>query len=164
MKTSEQDSGLLQPGKAAPDFDYRDAAGNTRNTRNLQGQPYLVYFYPKDDTPGCTAEACSLRDAWDEYESAGVAVIGVSFDSEASHDRFRRRHRLPFGLAADADRKIARAFGVYQPTKLTHRLLPFARRVSFLVDKSGCISQTYPKVDLSRQARRVLDDVARLPD
>lgn len=156
------ENGPLPPGSPVPTFAYGDADGNPRDTADLLGQPYLVYFYPKDNTPGCTAEACALRDAWADFRAAGLAVIGVSFDSEASHDRFRQRHRLPFGLAADPDRRIARAFGVYQPHKLSHRLLPFARRISFLIDKTGCVALTYPNVNPSQHARAVLRDAARL--
>jgi len=153
---------LLQPGANAPDFAYQGANGQPHQTRELRGRPFLVYFYPKDDTPGCTAEACGLRDAWEDFQEAGMAVVGVSFDSEASHERFRRRHRLPFGLASDPEKAIAQAFGVYQPHRLTHRLLPFARRISFLIDKNGVIAKTYEHVNPAKQARQVLADAASL--
>lgn len=149
---------LKQPGDKAPSFEYTDADGQTRSTADLPGG-YLVYFYPKDNTPGCTAESCQLRDQWDDFLEAGVSVVGVSFDSDASHARFRKRHNIPFGLASDTSRRIATAFGVHDPKRLSHRLLPFARRVSFLVDKSHRIVKTYNSVNPIRHAAQVRKDI-----
>lgn len=156
------ESDLLPVGEPAPAFDFHDVEGELHNTQEWRGQPFLVYFYPKDDTPGCTAQACGIRDSWDEFEAAGVAVVGVSFDSEQSHRHFRKRHRLPFALAADTDRAIAAAFGVYQARRLSHRMLPFARRVAFLIDKNGRVAQVYPRVNPAHQARQVLADASKL--
>ncbi len=153
---------LLPVGAVAPQFSYSDADGFPRSTADLAGKPFLVYFYPKDNTPGCTAEACSLRDAWPDFGKLGLFVIGVSFDDEDSHERFRKRHRLPFGLASDEDKKIARAFGVYQPRQLLHQLLPFPRRVSFLIDKAGLVAQVFPEVNPARHADEVLRAASRL--
>jgi peroxiredoxin Q/BCP len=148
-------SHLLQPGETAPTFAYVGADEKACHTRDLNSD-YLVYFYPKDNTPGCKKEACQLRDAHSEYQKAGLAVVGVSFDSDASHAAFRKQHDLPFGLAADPDKAVAKAFGVYQPKKLSHRLLPFARRVSFLIDKTHIIRKTFTSVNPTEHADAVL--------
>lgn len=148
-------SNLLQPGTPAPDATLQDQDGTLRNLAAFRGQPLLVYFYPKDDTPGCTTEACSFRDVWDRYQSAGVAVVGVSADDSESHKKFAQKHSLPFPLLADTDHELADAFGV--PATAGY----FAR-VSFLIDKDGVIRHVYPDVDPGVHADDVLKEVQRL--
>jgi peroxiredoxin Q/BCP len=119
------------------------------------GPPTIVYFYPKDDTPGCTKEACAFRDAWDRYAQAGVRVIGVSTDSNESHREFAEKHDLRFALIADEDRQWAQAFGV--PTRAG-----MAKRVSFLIDRKGTVVKVYPDVDPAVHAEQVLRDASGL--
>src|SRR5579859_677693 len=125
VKRPDGGTGLLTVGSAAPDFEGKDAAGHPVRLSEQRGHPVVVYFYPKDGTPGCTTEACAFRDAWKRYDEKGVAVFGVSRDSESSHDAFRAKHTLPFPLVADEDGSVDRAYGV--PS-----LLGMSKRVTFL--------------------------------
>src|SRR5919201_3108779 len=103
---------MIKEGETAPDFEARDAEGNRVKLSDLRGQKVVLYFYPKDDTPGCTKEACSFRDAFSQFKKRGITVLGVSPDSEASHKKFETKYKLPFTLLADTDRAIAEAYGV----------------------------------------------------
>jgi peroxiredoxin Q/BCP len=147
--------GLLPPGAAAPDVSAVDQDGRRHRLRDDRGQLVVVYFYPKDDTPGCTREACAFRDVWDRLRQAGIVVLGVSTDDQASHARFAARHRLPFRLLADTDRRWVTAFGV--PLRLG-----MAARVSFLIDREGRVAKVYPDVDPGVHAGQILVDAARL--
>lgn len=147
--------GLLTPGALAPDLAATDQHGVVRRLSAERGHPVIVYFYPKDGTPGCTREACAFRDAWDQYQAAGATVFGVSSQDVASHAKFAEQERLPFSLLADPDHAWAKAFGV----GLT---LGMSSRVSFLIDKDGTIVRTYPDVDPALHASAVLRDVAAL--
>jgi peroxiredoxin Q/BCP len=153
----------LPLGAVAPAFAYRDADGTARHTRELSGRPYLVYFYPRDDTPGCTAEACGFRDAFADFTAAGLTVIGVSGDDEASHTKFRRKHALPFPLAADTDLVTAKAYGVWGPKKFMGRTFDGIHRTSFLVGPTGRIAKVYARVKPEVHAAEVLADAATLP-
>ena len=104
---------MIKEGDAAPDFEARDAEGNMVKLSDLRGQKVVLYFYPKDDTPGCTKEACSFRDAHSVYEREGIKVLGVSLDDEESHQQFAAKFNLPFTLLADTDHKVAETYGVY---------------------------------------------------
>lgn len=148
-------SNLLKPGTQAPDAMLKDQEGAVRNLGSFQGQPLLVYFYPKDDTPGCTTEACSFRDVWERYEAAGIQVVGVSSDSVESHQKFAQKHSLPFPLLADTEHELAEGFGV--PS-----IKGYFARVSFLLDGDGVIREVYPDVDPGVHAEDVLEDVERM--
>ena len=147
--------GLLPVGSPAPEVSAPDQDGRLHRLRDDRGQVVVVYFYPKDSTPGCTREACAFRDAWDRLSRGGVVVFGVSTDDQASHARFAREHRLPFPLLADTDRTWVTAFGV--PVRLG-----MASRVSFLFDKEGRVAKVYPDVDPAVHASRILADAATL--
>jgi peroxiredoxin Q/BCP len=147
-------TGLLEVGAMAPQLSATAHDGTPITLREL-GKPAVVYFYPKDDTPGCTKEACAFRDIWSEYEKAGVLVIGVSTDDDASHREFASKHELTFPLIADTDKTWATAFGVSVKAG-------FAERVSFLLDANGKLANVYPGVDPGVHAREVLDDAAKL--
>ena len=138
-----------------PDLAAPDQAGKAHHVSDERGHPLVVYFYPKDGTPGCTHEACAFRDAWDKYKSANVQIYGVSADDAKSHAEFAKEQRLPFPILADPDHKWAEAFGV----KTT---LGMDSRVSFLVDKNGNVAKVYPNVDPAIHADQVLKDVAGL--
>lgn len=146
---------LSKPGDAAPDAQLQDEAGTTRSLADFKGAPLLVYFYPKDDTPGCTTEACALRDAWDAYKEAGIQIVGVSADSVESHAKFAEKHELPFTLLSDPDAELADAFGV-------PKRMGFFGRVSFLLDDAQIIRAVYPDVDPAVHAQEVLEDAQEL--
>jgi peroxiredoxin Q/BCP len=143
-------SGLLPLGAPAPDFAAHDATGKVVHLSDFSGSPRLVYFYPKDETPGCTKEACAFRDAYEQFRTKHVVVFGVSRDSEESHDSFRTAHSLPFPLASDADGTLEKAYGV--PSHLG-----FSSRMSFLVGKDGKVAHVFEKVDPVVHAKEVLD-------
>lgn len=145
--------GLLPVGSPAPALTAEDHQGERVSIR--AAQPTLVYFYPKDGTPGCTKEACALRDAWAEYEKANLRVIGVSSDDNESHRRFAKEHGLPFSLIADEEHVWSRAFGVKTFAGLDSR-------VSFLIDAQDKVVKVYEDVDPGVHAREVLDDARKL--
>lgn len=148
--------GLLAAEAIAPDFVARDAEGQPVHLTATRGGASVVYFYPKDATPGCTREACAFRDAWEKFQAAHVTVFGVSRDSEESHQQFRASHKLPFPLAADVDGEIARAYGVKS-------MLGMSARVTFLVGGDGRVAKVYPDVDPALHVDELLHDVAALP-
>ena len=148
---------LLSAGDIAPDVEGRRPDGSPLHLSDLRGRYVLVYFYPKDDTPGCTVEACSLRDSLQDLTDSGADVIGVSADSWESHRRFQEKHGLQFALAADPNRTIADAYGVGRMLGV----LPVFKRVSFLVGPDGRIVEVWPSVRPSTHAQEVLDAVRR---
>lgn len=146
---------LQQPGTKAPAITLQDQDGVERPLSSFEGAPLLVYFYPKNDTPGCTTEACALRDAWDRYKTAGVQIVGVSTDSVESHAKFAAKHELPFVLLSDSDAQMAKAFGV-------PKRLGFLSSVSFLLDDVGVIRAVFPDVDPALHANEVLERAEEL--
>jgi peroxiredoxin Q/BCP len=149
---------LLAPGDQAPDVTARRRDGSTLQLSSLRGRHVLVYFYPKDDTPGCTAEACGLNDNLTALTESGADVIGVSTDSWESHQRFANKYGLEFALASDRDHGIRKAYGVGKMLGI----LPAVQRVSFLVGPDGTIVHLWPQVNASRHAAEVLGEVRRL--
>jgi len=152
----------LEPGVPAPDIALPDQDGNTRTLAELRGQWVLVYFYPRDDTPGCTVEACRLRDAAGRYAKQGVQVLGISADSSKSHRKFADKFQLPFALLADEEKRVIRAYGSWGRKKFMGREFDGILRQSFLVDPEGKIAKVYPKVSPEGHAEEVLADVAVL--
>ena len=146
----------LQAGAAAPEFTAVTDSGATLRLSELRGKRVVLYFYPKDDTPGCTKEACAFRDAWAKFQTQKVGIVGVSRDSEESHRVFVKKHDLPFPLAADENGEIARSYGV----KST---LGVSSRVTFLVTADGKIAKIWPDVDPGIHADEVLAAAAALP-
>jgi peroxiredoxin Q/BCP len=147
---------MLREGDLAPDFTSRDAEGNAVRLSDLRGRNVVLYFYPKDDTPGCTKEACSFRDATDAYEREGVKVLGVSLDDEDSHRRFAEKYKLPFTLLADTDRTVSEAYGVYGEREFAgHKYMGLARK-TFLIDPNGRIKKIFDKVNVEQHADEVL--------
>jgi peroxiredoxin Q/BCP len=141
--------GLLPAGAIAPEVTGSAADGRPTSLAAVRGQIAVVYFYPKDETPGCTHEACAFRDTFKKYEERHVAIFGVSRDSDASHKEFRSNHALPFALVADEDGRIARAYGV-------PGAFGMSSRVTFLVGRDGRIARVWPNVDPSFHADEVL--------
>lgn len=148
-------SGLLAEGAATPELSATDQDGVTHTLSQERGHPLVVYFYPKDATPGCTKEACAFRDVWKKYEQAGVAVFGVSSDDQRSHADFAREHGLSFPLLADTEHRWASAFGV--PSTFG-----FYSRVTFLIGPDGAVARVYRDVDPGVHAEQVLADAQAL--
>ncbi len=147
---------MIKEGSIAPAFNTKDANGETVNLKDLRGQKVVLYFYPKDDTPGCTKEACSFRDAFAEFKKKGITVLGVSPDSEASHKKFETKYKLPFTLLADTDRSIAEAYGVWGEKKFMGRTYMGVHRTTFLIDEKGKIKRIFEKVKPEDHASEVL--------
>jgi peroxiredoxin Q/BCP len=141
----------LQPGMKAPLFEAQDQNGATVSLASYAGKSNVVlYFYPKDDTPGCTAEACSLRDGWQRIQDAGAVVLGVSADTVDSHGAFSAKYHLPFPILADPKGNLIRAYGVKMP------ILTIASRVTFIIDKGGTIRYILNKIDTANHDKQVL--------
>lgn len=152
---------MLKPGDQAPDFSLPTATGETFRLSDYRGKRAVVlFFYPKDDTPGCTAEACSFRDQYQDFQDLGAEVVGVSSDSEASHQRFAEKHSLPFPLLADAGGRLRK---LYQVPRALLGLLP--GRVTYVIDKEGTVQYIFDSMsratDHVAQAREVLQKVAQ---
>jgi thioredoxin-dependent peroxiredoxin len=151
---------MLKEGSTAPAFTTTDASGNTVKLKDFKGQKVVLYFYPKDDTPGCTKEACSFRDDFAAFKKKGINVLGVSPDSEASHKKFAEKYKLPFTLLADRDHKIADAYGTYGQKKFMGRTYMGILRTTFLIDEKGKIKKVFEKVKPEEHAREVLEAFA----
>jgi peroxiredoxin Q/BCP len=148
---------MLKEGTVAPDFTVKDENGETVRLKALRGQKVVLYFYPKDDTPGCTKEACSFRDAFAEYKKRKIKVLGVSLDSEAKHKKFIAKYKLPFTLLADTDHAISDAYGVYGQKKFMGRTYMGVNRMTFLIDEKGKIKKVFEKVKPEDHASEVLE-------
>ena len=148
---------MLQAGDKAPDFNAKDQDGNDVKLSDLKGTRVVLYFYPKDDTPGCTKEACSFRDADDIYRSKGIRVLGVSIDSEKSHQKFISKFQLPFDLLADTDKQIVEAYGVWGEKSMYGKKYMGTFRKTFLIDGDGKIVKVFDKVNVAEHADEVLE-------
>ena len=146
------------PGQPAPEFELPDQNGIVRSLADSSGRWRVLYFYPKDDTPGCTEEACRFRDDFAALNALGAVVIGISTDTPASHARFAGKYRLPFYLLADRSGAITHAYGAL----MNFRLLKLARRYTFIVDPSGRIAKVYRAVDPASHSRQVIEELRRL--
>ena len=151
---------MLKEGTVAPTFTANNANGETVRLKDLRGRKVVLYFYPKDDTPGCTKEACSFRDAFADFRKRDIEVLGVSVDSEASHKKFTAKYKLPFTLLADPDHSIADAYGVYGEKKFMGRTYMGVKRITFLIDEKGKIKKVFEKVNPEEHAREVLQAFA----
>jgi peroxiredoxin Q/BCP len=150
---------LLEVGDKAPAFTAKDQDGKTVKLSDFKGRRLVLYFYPKDDTPGCTTEACGFRDHSAAFERANAAVVGVSPDSEASHRKFASKFDLPFTLLADPDRKIVEAYGAWGEKKLYGRAYMGTLRVTYVIDERGRIAGVYSKVSPKAHAEELLRDL-----
>ena len=147
---------MLNVGEKAPDFLGRDEDGTEIRVSDYKGRKLVVYFYPKDSTPGCTAEACSLRDGMDVLVDAGYAVVGISADSAASHKRFKEKQQLNFPLVADVEKSTIQAFGAWGEKKMAGRAYMCILRTTFVIDGEGVIERVITKVDTKNAARQIL--------
>ncbi|MGB3851562.1 MAG: thioredoxin-dependent thiol peroxidase [Tunicatimonas sp.] len=146
----------LQPGDAAPDFTAPNQRGETVRLSDFRGKKVVIYFYPKDDTPGCTAQACNLRDNHAELQQAGYVVLGVSKDSAKSHDKFASKYNLPFALLADEDKSINEAYGVWKEKSMYGRTYMGAARTTFVIDEEGIITGVIDKVKTKDHTAQIL--------
>jgi len=151
---------MLKERSVAPDFTAKDANGEIVRLKDLRGQNVVLYFYPRDDTPGCTKEACSFRDAFAQFKRRNIRILGVSVDSEASHSKFTAKYKLPFTLLADRDHAIADAYGVYGEKKFMGRTYMGVKRITYLIDEKGKIKKVFEKVKPEEHAQEVLDAFA----
>jgi peroxiredoxin Q/BCP len=147
----------LKEGDLAPDFTAATQDGTEVSLKDYRGKPVVLYFYPKDNTPGCTIEACSFRDNWQALQAAGAVVLGVSTDTVKRHENFARRFELPFTLIADRDRQVVGVYGVYAEKSFMGRLSMGTHRVTFLIDAEGRIARIWPKVSVKGHAAEVLE-------
>ena len=144
---------MVEEGKPAPDFELPSDSGETVKLSELRGKPVVLYFYPKDDTPGCTTQACGIRDAYGEFERAGAVVLGISPDDERSHVKFRDKYELPFTLLADTDHAVAERYGV---KKYMGRTYMGVSRWTFVIDEDGNVKKVLPNVKPATHADDVL--------
>ena len=147
----------LTTGMQAPAFTSTDQNGKPVSLSDFSGQKVILYFYPKDDTPGCTAEACDFRDNYSGLVAKGINVLGVSVDSEASHQKFVTKHNLPFTLLADTDHQIVEAYGVWGEKNMYGKKYMGVNRSTFIIDENGAISHIIKKVDTKNSTAQVLE-------
>ena len=147
----------LKVGQKAPDFTVSNDAGEKVKLSEYKGKKVVLYFYPKDDTPGCTVEACAFRDGIDEIKRRGAVVIGVSTDSVESHKKFKKKFDLNFPLLADTDKKIAEAYGTWKEKSMYGKKYMGIERTTFIIDEQGKVSHIFPKVKVQEHYDEVLD-------
>jgi thioredoxin-dependent peroxiredoxin len=151
---------VINEGDQAPDFTLQSDAGTDVTLSSLRGHPVVLYFYPKDDTPGCTTQACGIRDAWAEFERAGAVVLGVSPDGERSHAKFRDKYDLPFTLLADTDHSVAEKYGAWREKSYLGKTYFGVNRSTFVIDEDGKIKKVFEKVKPATHAVDVLAALA----
>lgn len=147
----------LKQGDKAPAFTSKDQDGKTVSLSQFKGQKVVLYFYPKDDTPGCTTEACDFRDNYQGLKAKGIEVLGVSIDDEKSHQKFINKHSLPFTLLADTDKTIVEAYGVWGEKNMYGKKYMGTHRTTFIIDEDGNIAHIISKVDSKKPTEQVLD-------
>ena len=151
---------MIAEGQEAPDFELTSDAGETVKLSELRGKPVVLYFYPKDDTPGCTTQACGIRDAYGDFERAGAVVLGVSPDNERSHVKFRDKYELPFTLLADTEHEVADRYGVWGEQKFMGKKYMGVSRSTFVIDEGGKVKKVFEKVTPATHADDVLAALA----
>lgn len=151
----------LKKGDPAPLFSFTGDDGTTHKLSDYQGKKVILYFYPKDNTPGCTLEACSLRDGYDDLRSKGFEVIGVSADSAKSHETFKTRFNLPFALVSDTDKSVLNTYGVWGEKKFMGKIYQGITRTTFVIDEKGRIANIIGKVDTKNHAKQVLEEMEK---
>jgi thioredoxin-dependent peroxiredoxin len=148
---------LVDEGHPAPEFTLSTDAGDSVSLADLRGQTVVLYFYPKDNTSGCTTQACGIRDAWAEFEATGAVVLGVSPDGEASHAKFRSKYDLPFTLLADTDHAVAEAYGVWVEKSMYGKTYMGVERSTFVIGPDGVVQRVFRKVKPAEHADQVLE-------
>jgi thioredoxin-dependent peroxiredoxin len=150
---------VIEEGKPAPDFELQSDSGETVKLSELRGRPVVLYFYPKDDTPGCTTEACEFRDAYDVFRERGAEVLGVSPDGVTSHERFKTKYELPFTLLADPDHAVAEKYGVWGERKYAGKSSMGINRSTFIIDAEGNVARALMGIKPAGHAAQVLDSI-----
>jgi peroxiredoxin Q/BCP len=148
---------VVEEGAPAPDFELASDEGETVTLSALRGKPVVLYFYPKDDTPGCTTEACEFRDAYDRFREQGVEILGVSPDTEASHQKFKSKYELPFTLLADPEHQAAEAYGVWKEKKNYGKTYMGVERSTFVIDADGKVARAMRGIRPAGHAAQVLE-------
>lgn len=148
----------FKKGDKAPDFSGIDQDGNNLTLSSFSGKKLVLYFYPKDDTPGCTAEACDLRDNYQRFISQGYAILGVSMDTQSKHQKFIEKYNLPFPLLADTERKVIEAYGVWGEKKFMGKVYDGIHRLTFIIDENGIIEDIIEKVKTKEHTKQILKD------
>ena len=151
----------LKVGDQAPDFSVKDQSGNEIKLSDYAGKRVVIYFYPKDNTPGCTAQACNIRDNYSDLENEGIVILGVSADSEASHQKFIDKFDLPFALLADVDKKMLNDYGVWGEKKFMGRVYDGIHRTTFIIDESHVIVGIIEKPKTKDHSREILEVYAK---
>ncbi len=146
----------LKTGDKAPSFTAKDQKGDEISLEKLKGKKIILYFYPRDNTPGCTAEACSLRDGYDKLLASGFVVVGVSPDTEKSHQNFSSKHDLPFHLVADTEKKLLNEYGAWGEKKMYGKTSEGVIRTTFIISENGMIEHIIPKVDTKNHAEQIM--------
>ena len=146
----------LKAGDKAPNFKAEDQDGNIVQLSDFKGKKLVVFFYPKASTPGCTAEACNLRDNWEKFKEQGYAILGVSADSKKRQSNFRQKYDLPYPLLADEDKEVINAFGVWGPKKFMGKKYDGIHRTTFVIDENGIIEEVISKVKTKAHAEQIL--------
>lgn len=152
----------IEPGSKAPAFTLPDDQGHKVKLSDLKGSPVVLYFYPRDDTPGCTKEACAFRDRYDELEQAGVRLLGVSGDSAESHTKFRTKYELPFPLLVDAEHKLSEKYGAWREKNMYGKKSMGIQRSTFLIDADGKVAKVWKRVRVDGHDDQVLEAVREL--
>lgn len=153
---------LPELGSIAPNFTLPDQYGKEHTLTDYRGQWVLLYFYPKDDTPGCTKEACAIRDNFPDFATLNITVLGISVDSVESHEKFSKKYSLPFTLLSDAHKKVVTHYGVWAKKEFSGKISDGTLRVSFLIDPMGEIEKIYPDVHPEKHAEEVLNDLRKM--
>ena len=147
---------MVEEGKAAPDFELTSDSGEPVKLSDFRGKPVVIYFYPKDDTPGCTAQACGIRDVYSDFRDRGAVVLGISRDDGASHVKFKEKYSLPFTLLSDPDHKVAEEYGVWKERNMYGKKSMGIERSTFVIDAEGNVSKAMRRVKPDTHAADVL--------
>ena len=147
----------IEKDKLAPDFELPDESGQIHKLSDYKGKPVVLYFYPKDDTSGCTTEACEFRDDYHIYKESGVEILGISPDLEKSHDKFKKKYELPFTLLADEGHKVCELFGVWAKKNMYGREYFGVKRTTFLIDKTGKVKEIFKNVKPKGHSKQILE-------
>ncbi|CAB3393867.1 peroxiredoxin with versatile activity [Kyrpidia spormannii] len=153
---------MVEEGQKAPDFTLPTGTGETMSLADFRGKPVVLYFYPRDNTPGCTKEACGFRDLHEAFSEVGAVILGVSTDSPSSHKKFAEKYQLPFPLLSDEDAAVSTAYGVYKEKTRYGKKSMGIERTTFLIDGDGVIRKIYPRVKVEGHMEQVLEDVRHL--
>jgi len=153
---------MVKEGEIAPEFKLKDDEGNWVSLADLRGRHVVLFFYPKDDTPGCTTEACSFRDEYSEYRTRGIDIVGVSADTEESHEKFKSKFHLRFPLLSDPDKKTLKAYGVWKEKSMYGKKYMGIERTTIIIDENGKIEKVFSRVKPAGHAKEVLESFSAL--